>query len=99
MEPRLNYYKASPDAMRALGCLEAAVNKLGFDSRLLDLIKLRASQINGCAYCVDTHATDLRKAGETVRRLDALPVWRDTPFLYRSGACRTGLDRSDHPRF
>lgn len=81
MEPRLNYYKAAPDAMRALGALDAAVSKLGIDTRLLDLIKLRASQINGCAYCVDIHANDLRKAGETVRRLDALPVWRDTPFF------------------
>ena len=81
MEPRLNYYKAAPDAIHALGALDAAVSKLGIATHLLDLIKLRASQINGCAYCVDIHANDLRKAGETVRRLDALPVWRDTPFF------------------
>jgi len=48
---------------------------------LLDLVKLRASQINGCAYCVDLHASDLRKKGETERRLYALPVWREAPFF------------------
>ena len=48
---------------------------------LKDPLKKSSRQINGCAYCVDIHANDLRKAGETVRRLDALPVWRDTPFF------------------
>jgi AhpD family alkylhydroperoxidase len=81
MEPRLNAYEAAPGAIRALLTLEATVKKLGIDARLLDLIKLRASQINGCAYCVDMHAGDLRKAGETARRIDALSVWRDTPFF------------------
>ena len=81
MEPRLNSYEAASDAMRALTTLETTVRALGIDPRLLDLIKLRASQINGCAYCVDMHAGDLRKAGETSRRIDALSVWRDTPFF------------------
>ena len=57
------------------------MKKLGIDARLLDLIKLRASQINGCAYCVDMHASELRKTGETARRIDTLSVWRDTPFF------------------
>lgn len=81
MEPRLNSYKAAPDAIRALATLESTVKTLGIDARLLDLIKLRASQINGCAYCVDMHAGELRKTGETERRIDALSVWRDTPFF------------------
>ena len=81
IKPRLNAYEAAPDAIRALVALEATVKKLGIDARLLDLIKLRASQINGCAYCVDMHAGDLRKAGETARRIDTLSVWRDTPFF------------------
>jgi AhpD family alkylhydroperoxidase len=81
MEPRLNNYEAASDAMQALLTLEATVRTLGIDPRLLDLVKLRASQINGCAYCVDMHAAELRKAGETERRMDALCVWRDTPFF------------------
>ena len=81
MEQRLDFYKASPDAMKALIALEGAISKLGLEPQLLDLVKLRASQINGCAYCVDLHASDLRKKGETERRLYAVPVWRETPFF------------------
>jgi AhpD family alkylhydroperoxidase len=81
MEPRLNNYEAASDAIKALSTLEATVRTLGIDPRLPGLIKLRASQINGCAYCVDMHAAELRKAGETERRMDALCVWRDTPFF------------------
>lgn len=81
MEQRLDFYKASPNAMKALVALEVAIGKLGLDARLLDLVKLRASQINGCAYCVDLHTADLRKAGETDRRLATLGVWHETPFF------------------
>ena len=81
MESRLSNYDAASDAIKALSTLEATVRTLGIDPRLLDLIKLRASQINGCAYCGDMHAAELRKAGETERRMDALCVWRDTPFF------------------
>lgn len=81
MEQRIDFYRASPDAIRALAALEGAIGKLGLDPALLDLVKLRASQINGCAFCVDLHASDLRKRGETDRRLAALPVWRETPFF------------------
>jgi AhpD family alkylhydroperoxidase len=81
MEQRMDFYRASPEAIRALTALEAAIAKLGLDPALLDLVKLRASQINACAYCVDLHASDLRKRGETDRRLAALPVWRETPFF------------------
>lgn len=81
MQPRLDFYKASPDAAKAMLALEAAVNKLGLEPALLELVKLRASQINGCAYCVDLHSSDARKRGESERRLHAVAVWRESPFF------------------
>lgn len=81
MTPRLDFYNASPAAAKAMLALEAAVTQLGLDPLLLDLVKLRASQINGCAYCVDMHSTDARKRGESERRLHAVSVWRETPFF------------------
>jgi len=81
MEPRLDFYKASPDAIKAMLAFSAATEKLGLEKPLLELIKLRASQINGCAFCVDMHATDARKGGESERRLYALSVWHETPFF------------------
>jgi AhpD family alkylhydroperoxidase len=81
MNARANFYTASPDAMKAMMALETAVGKLGLEQPLLELVKLRASQINGCAFCVDTHTTDARKAGETERRLHGVSVWRETPFF------------------
>jgi AhpD family alkylhydroperoxidase len=81
MEPRLDFYKASPDAIKAMLALSASVAKLGLEPALLELVKLRASQINGCAFCIDMHATDARKGGETERRLYAVSAWRETPFF------------------
>ncbi|HEU4846349.1 MAG TPA: carboxymuconolactone decarboxylase family protein [Burkholderiaceae bacterium] len=81
MSTRTDFYKASPDALKAMIALEGAVNKLGLETSLLDLIKLRASQINGCAFCVDLHSSDARKAGESERRLYAVAVWREAPFF------------------
>jgi len=81
MNARANFYTASPDAMKAMMALETAVGKLGLEAPLLELVKLRASQINGCAFCVDTHTTDARKAGESERRLHGVSVWRETPFF------------------
>ena len=81
MEPRLDFYKASPDAIKAMLAFSAATEKLGLEKPLLELVKLRASQINGCAFCVDMHSADARKAGETERRLYAVSVWRETPFF------------------
>ena len=79
MEPRLNFYKSSPDSMRALQGLEDRIAKSGLEKTLIELVRLRASQINGCAYCIDLHARDARKAGETERRLSVLAAWRETP--------------------
>jgi AhpD family alkylhydroperoxidase len=78
---RINYYTSSPDAMKAMMALEKAVSELGLEKPLLELVKLRASQINGCAFCVDMHAADARKAGESERRLMGVSVWRETPFF------------------
>lgn len=81
MHTRTDFYTASPDAMQAMIALEVAVNKLGLEAPLLELVKLRASQLNGCGFCVDMHASDARKGGETERRLQAVAVWRETPFF------------------
>ncbi|HEX2011173.1 MAG TPA: carboxymuconolactone decarboxylase family protein [Roseateles sp.] len=81
MEARTDFYKASPDAVKALIALDVAVGKLGLEPLLLDLVKLRASQLNGCSFCVDLHSSDARKKGETERRLYAVAVWRETPFF------------------
>lgn len=81
MSQRIDFYTASPDAMKALIALEVAVSKLGMEKPMLDLIKLRASQINGCGFCVDMHTSDMRKAGETERRIDTVCAWRETPFF------------------
>lgn len=81
MHPRLDFYKASPDAAKAMLALEAAISKLDLEPRLVELVKLRASQINGCAYCVDLHTRDARKLGESERRLHAVAVWRESPFF------------------
>lgn len=81
METRIDFYTASPDVMKAMIALEGAVNKLGLEPSLLELVKVRASQINGCAFCLDMHTADARKAGETERRLYAVTAWRETPFF------------------
>ncbi|STX43632.1 putative Carboxymuconolactone decarboxylase [Legionella donaldsonii] len=81
MGTRLDYYKVSPDAVKALYNLESHVSKSGLEKTLLELVKLRVSQINGCAYCVDMHTTEAHKLGETERRLHAVAVWHESPFF------------------
>ena len=81
MQARTDFYTASPDAMKAMLALEAAVGKLSIELPLLELIRLRVSQINGCAFCLDMHTADARKGGETERRLYTLSAWRETPFF------------------
>lgn len=80
MKTRLNFAKASPGAYKAMAGLQAHVNQCGLEAALLELVKFRASQINGCAYCLDMHSKDARAAGETEQRLYALSAWRETPF-------------------
>jgi AhpD family alkylhydroperoxidase len=81
MTPRLDFYAASPEALKAMLALDAAVSKLPPEKPLIELVKLRASQLNGCAFCVDLHSSDARKRGETERRLYAVAVWRESPFF------------------
>jgi AhpD family alkylhydroperoxidase len=81
MKARMNYSKAAPGAMRAMNGLETYLANCGLEPSLRELVKLRASQINGCAYCVDMHSLDARAGGETEQRLYALPVWQETPFF------------------
>ncbi len=80
MEPRLNPYKAAPEALRAMSALQAYVDSCGLERPLLELVKLRASQINGCAYCIDMHTKDARALGETEQRLYLLSAWRESPM-------------------
>lgn len=81
MDPRLDFHQSGPDAMKAMRALEQHIARSGLEPSLTELVRLRASQVNGCAYCVDLHATDARHAGEDERRLAAVVVWRDTPFF------------------
>jgi len=81
MQPRIDFYAASPEAYKAMLGLENAVSKLGLEKPLIELVKLRSSQINGCAFCIDMHTADARKDGETERRLYAVTAWRETPFF------------------
>lgn len=77
---RFNYTTAAPGVYAAMDALDQYVQECGLDRRLVLLVQLRASQINGCAYCVDMHWKDLRAAGEQEQRLYSLYVWRECPF-------------------
>jgi len=77
---RIDYRNAAPDAFRAMLDLEAGVRRSRLEHGLLELVKMRVSQINGCAYCLDMHSKDARAAGETEQRLYLLPAWREAPF-------------------
>lgn len=80
MTQRLDYIHASPEGFKALRNLQQYVENSGLEHALLELVKMRASQINGCAYCLDMHAIDARAAGETEQRLYLLNAWREAPF-------------------
>ncbi|HEX7323067.1 MAG TPA: carboxymuconolactone decarboxylase family protein [Mycobacterium sp.] len=79
---RLNVHGVDPKASQAVLAMESYVRGSGLDSRLLELVKIRASQLNGCAYCLDMHNRDARKHGEDQRRLDVVVAWREAPELY-----------------
>lgn len=81
MSNRIEWAKHAPEAYKAMVGLEMALGKSGLENSLLELIRLRASQINGCAYCVNMHANDARKAGETEARLQTLSVWEETAYF------------------
>ena len=80
MEPRIDYMQAAPEVREAMMGLERQVHETTLDPRLLELVKVRASLINGCAYCADMHTKVARSRGETEQRLYAVSLWRETPF-------------------
>lgn len=80
MSTRISYAKVAPGTYRAMLGLEDYVHGTGLDENLLDLVRVRASQLNGCAYCLDMHTKDLRARGETEQRIYLLDVWREAPF-------------------
>jgi AhpD family alkylhydroperoxidase len=77
---RIEYAKTAPEVLNAMLALERQVHASGLEESLIDLVQLRASQINGCAYCIDMHSKDARARGETEQRLYELDAWRETPF-------------------
>jgi AhpD family alkylhydroperoxidase len=80
MKARMDFRKASPQGAKAIAELHAFVKRCGLDHALLELIKLRASQINGCAHCIDMHTKELRAGGESEQRLYLLNAWEESPF-------------------
>lgn len=80
MEVRLTHSKVNPEALQTMLKLEGFIKTSGLDAKLYEFIKIRASQINGCAYCIDMHTRDLRNMGETQQRINLLTAWREAPF-------------------
>jgi AhpD family alkylhydroperoxidase len=80
MKARIEYQKTTPQAVHAMLGLEHYVQGSELDQRLLELVRMRASQMNGCAYCLDMHSKDARAEGETEQRLYGLSAWRETPY-------------------
>ena len=80
MTQRMNYTQAAPEGFKAMRQLQTYVDNSGLEHPLLELVKMRASQLNGCAYCLDMHSKDARAAGETEQRLYLLNAWREAPF-------------------
>lgn len=78
---RLDYRQANPHALRGMLSLEEAARNSGVEKSLLELVRIRVSQINGCAYCLDMHSKDARAEGESEQRLYTLSAWRETPFF------------------
>jgi AhpD family alkylhydroperoxidase len=80
MKARIDLMKVNPGVIQSMLGLERQVSKARLDRKLLDLVRMRASQINGCAYCLDMHSKDARAEGETEQRLYGLDAWRETPY-------------------
>jgi AhpD family alkylhydroperoxidase len=81
VQPRFDYRKQSPEPLQAMYALEKYIASCGLEHKFVHLLKLRVSQINGCAFCIDMHSIDARAEGETEQRLYALNAWRETPFF------------------
>lgn len=80
MKPRMNFYQAAPESIKALTAVETQIQSSGLEQSLVELVKTRASQINGCAFCINMHTQDARKHGETEQRLYLLNAWHDSPL-------------------
>src|SRR6201991_3464608 len=80
MKARIDLTHINPGVMQAMFGLERQIRKAGLDHTMLDLVRMRASQINGCSYCLDMHSKDARAEGETEQRLYGLDAWRETPY-------------------
>jgi AhpD family alkylhydroperoxidase len=98
VQARLDFDAHAPAFSRAMAHLDQAATKeldrVEFDVRLRELVRIRASQLNGCAYCVDMHTKDARAAGEAEQRIYALPVWRETPFFSQRERAALALTES-----
>lgn len=81
MKQRLQFFAAAPEIMKAVAALNKAVEESGLERSLLHLIKLRASQINGCSFCVDMHSREAREDGETEQRLYLVAAWKESPLF------------------
>jgi len=80
MKPRMNFYQAAPESIKALTAVETQIQSSGLEQPLIELVRTRASQINGCAFCINMHTQDARKHGETEQRLYLLNAWREAPL-------------------
>lgn len=77
---RINYFQVAPEAMKGMMEMEKYIHSCGLEETIIELVKFRVSQMNGCAYCLDMHAKDARSEGETEQRLYCISAWRETPF-------------------
>jgi len=94
MEKRIDYYNVAPDAMQIMMEMEKYTKKNGIDRKLRELIKIRASQINGCAFCMNMHTADAQKMGETEQRLFCISAWRECTFY--SEEEKVALELTEH---
>lgn len=94
MTQRMNYYEIAPDAMKIMMEMEKYTKKSSIERKLRELIKIRASQINGCAYCINMHTADAKKMGETEQRLYCISAWRECTFY--SDAEKVAIELTEH---
>ena len=94
MEQRINYYEVAPEALNIMMEMEKYTKSTGIDRKLRELIKVRASQINGCAFCLNMHTSDARKMGETEQRLYCVSAWRECDFYI--DAEKVALELTEH---
>ncbi|MFB7139103.1 carboxymuconolactone decarboxylase family protein [Gottfriedia sp. NPDC056225] len=94
MEQQINYYKLAPEAIKIMMEMEKYTKSTGIDHKLRELIKIRASQINGCAFCIDMHTSEAREIGETEQRIYCLTTWKECAFY--TEAEKAALELTEH---